>query len=324
MARSHMISLAWPYIFLLLPLPWLLGRYVKRTEANQQSLYIPILQRYQQEQAAHKHPSLNSKFVLFTLAWLLLLLSIAQPKYVGEAIVIPQQGRDIVLAVDLSASMAQQDFDFQGRAINRLQAVKLIASHFIERRKNDRIALIVFGREAYLYAPYSHDLQAIKQLLLETEIGIAGKETAIGDAIGLALKKIDPQQAHKVMILMTDGSNTAGKVTPTEASELAARQGLKIYTVGIGADRNDGFFGNMFSLGGGAEIDEQSLLAIARATSGQYHRARDLDELADIYEKLNELEPVSDDSLTVRPEQNYFYLAALGFLFVLCFYRWKY
>ncbi|TNF34873.1 MAG: VWA domain-containing protein, partial [Gammaproteobacteria bacterium] len=217
-------------------------------------------------------------------------------------------GRDLMLAVDLSESMLEQDFEWNGQVINRLQAVKQVAGEFIQHREGDRIGLILFGEEAYLQTPLTFDLKTVSTLLNEAAIGLAGKRTAIGDAIGLGIKRLrDQDKNSRVLILMTDGRNTAGEVEPLKAAELAAEQGLKIYTIGIGAEfiQRQSFFRNFSQRNN--EIDEKMLNQIADKTDGKYFRARDTDELEKIYKLLNEMEPVEVETRSFRPVTSLFY-----------------
>jgi Ca-activated chloride channel family protein len=245
---------------------------------------------------------------LSLLAWLLLVLAASRPQWLGESIAIPVSGRDLMLAVDLSDSMRTGDFKIEGEQVNRLQATKRVASEFIERRRGDRLGLILFGTQAYLQAPLTFDSKTVNRLLQESAIGLAGERTAIGDAIGLAIKRLDLESDNsRVLILMTDGANTAGEVTPLKAAQLAAARGLKIYTIGIGADEQieNTWFGQR-RINPSAQLDEKTLREIASLSGGRYFRARDSEELARIYQLLDELEPLPRDSRNLRPVQSLF------------------
>jgi Ca-activated chloride channel family protein len=210
-----------------------------------------------------------------------------------------------MLAVDLSASMQEQDFILNKEAVDRLTAIKSIATHFIERRTGDRIGLILFGSQAYLQTPLTFDRKTVTTLLNESAIGLAGDNTAIGDAIGLAVKRLRNESSNsRVLILLTDGANTAGEVSPLKAAELAAANHLKIYTIGIGADEMlvGGFFGYR-KVNPSADLDEKMLLKIAESTGGYYYRAKNVDELNNIYMRLDELEPVEKEKHYFRPRK---------------------
>ncbi len=300
-----MLQIEWPLALLLLPLPLL--------------VYLGLPARSSLEQAALRVPEIDDfgfgavggrravprrwRQMLSLVAWILLVLAAARPQWLGESVSFPLSGRDLVLAVDLSDSMRTADFRVDGEQVNRLQATKRVASRFIERRRGDRLGLILFGTQAYLQAPLTFDSNTVKRLLEESAIGLAGERTAIGDAIGLALKRLDLQQeGSRVLILMTDGANTAGEVTPLKAAELAARRGLKIYTIGIGADEDIeiSWFG-IRRVNPSAQLDEETLRSIAESTGGRYFRARDSEELEQIYQLLDELEPLPRDEQKLRP-----------------------
>ncbi len=237
------------------------------------------------------------------LIWLLLLTAAARPQWLGEPTELPETGRNLMLAADLSGSMETPDLDIDGEQATRLDAVKSVAGAFIERRKGDRIGLILFGSQAYLQAPLTFDRTTVHRLLNQAMIGIAGRETAIGDAIGLAIKRLrQAPEGMAVLILLTDGANTAGRVPPRQAAELAAQAGLKIYTIGIGAEkmRVRGLFGSRI-VNPSADLDEETLGYIADTTGGKYFRARDLEALQGVYQQIDALEPVAGGSRLVRP-----------------------
>jgi Ca-activated chloride channel homolog len=204
--------------------------------------------------------------------------------------------------------------------VNRLTVVKQVASEFIQRRRGDRVGLILFGSRAYQQTPLTFDTETTAQLLMEAEIGLAGRETAIGDAIGLSVKRLrEDASAERVLILLTDGANTSGEVQPLQAAEFAARENLTIYTVGVGADEMmvQDFFGTR-TVNPSADLDEDTLRAIAERTNGAYFRARDAQALAEIYERLDELEPVESDQESIRPVDEWFYWPlSLAFLLAM-------
>jgi Ca-activated chloride channel family protein len=205
--------------------------------------------------------------------------------------------------------MDTQDMIWNQRAVNRLVVVKHVAGEFLQRRRGDRVGLVLFGSRAYLQTPLTFDTETTATLLDESEIGLAGRETAIGDAIGLAVKRLrEDSTSERVLILLTDGANTSGEVQPLQAAEFAAREGLTIYTVGVGADEMmvQDFFGSRV-VNPSADLDEDTLRAIAERTGGVYFRARDAQDLAEIYEILDELEPVESDVEAVRPVDELFY-----------------
>jgi Ca-activated chloride channel family protein len=306
-----MMHLEWPWALALLPLPLLLRYTLKPAgRLRDAALRVPMLDDFADSvEQGHAFNARRGLLLLAALAWIALVVAASRPQWEGERIDIPVSGRDLMLAVDLSGSMQMDDFNIQGQKVNRLSAAKYVAEQFIAQRKGDRIGLILFGSQAYMQTPLTFDLHTVNQLLQEAAIGLAGKETAIGDAIGLAVKRLkDQDQASRVLILMTDGANTAGEVDPLQAAQVAAEQGLKIYTIGIGADKmvRYSIFGAQ-RINPSTDLDEKTLTAIAETTGGRYFRARDTEELRKIYQLLDELEPVEQDTQSFRPVTALFY-----------------
>jgi Ca-activated chloride channel family protein len=300
-----MIELAFPWAFLLLPLPYLVHRLLPPAlAAEEAALWVPSLRPFADNR--HQHSRRRWPWWLLLpsmLCWLFLVTATAQPQWLGEPLELPVSGRDLVLAVDLSGSMQTKDFILKGETVDRLTALKSVAVEFIGRRQGDRLGLILFGDQAYVQTPLTFDRQTVAQLLSEAVLGLAGQKTAIGDAIGLAVKRLQGGEAEeRILILLTDGANTAGQVSPLKAAELAAKKGLKIYTIGIGADEM--IVGSFFferRVNPSADLDEKSLRAIAESTGGRYFRARDTAELEQIYAMLDKLEPVEKDQEVFHP-----------------------
>ena len=316
-----MFEFQWPWALLMLPLPWLLRRLLPAADSAQQAaLRVPVIDDFGNTSGVAAIASRRPwTLLLLVIGWILLVMATARPQWVGEQIQLPVSGRDLMLAVDLSGSMQLEDFSINGRIVNRLTATKFVAQNFIRARQGDRLGLILFGRRAYLQTPLTFDLQTVNTLLLESAIGLAGKETAIGDAIGLAIKRLQDSDGSRVLILLTDGANTAGEIEPLKAAQLAAAQGLKIYTIGIGADQmiRNSFFGTR-RINPSQELDEETLMAIAEQTGGEYFRARDTEQLAQIYQRLDELEPVEVETQTLRPVKSLFmWPLALALLLVM-------
>ena len=313
------LALLWSWLLLLLPLPWLVRKFFSAASgASMQALKVPWFSMMTAPGSTWmKQPLLA---LAASLVWVFLLLAAARPQWVGEIENLPISGRDLLLAVDISGSMDTQDMILNNKAVNRLAVVKKVAGEFIQRRKGDRVGLVLFGSRAYLQTPLTFDTETTSILLDESEIGLAGRETAIGDAIGLAVKRLREDAAsERVLILLTDGANTSGEVQPMQAAEFAAREGLKIYTVGVGADEMvvQDFFGSRM-VNPSADLDEDTLKAIAERTGGAYFRARDAEALARIYEQLDELEPVESDQEAIRPVDELFYLPlSIAFLLAL-------
>lgn len=315
-----MIEFAWPWMFLVLPLPWLVRRFVAPADpARGAALRVPFLRELARPGQVARLGHRQWPLWLALAAWILLVVASGRPQWLGDPVALPVSGRDLVLAVDLSQSMQERDFQLRGQWVDRLTATKWVADDFIARREGDRIGLILFGEQAYLQTPLTFDRTTVLTLLNEAQIGLAGRATAIGDAIGLAVKRLRrDDRSERVLVLMTDGANTAGEVEPLQAAELAAREGLTIYTIGIGADEMivRGLLGTR-RVNPSAELDEDTLRAIAAQTGGRYFRARDTAELDNIYRLLDELEPVESDPETFRPVSALFHWPLTGALVVI-------
>lgn len=304
-----MFEFTWSWVFLLAPLPWLMRRLLPNAESGEAALQVSFLADLEAlagQRARKTLPDLRQHAPL-VLIWLLLLLAAARPEWVGEPLPVPSSGRDLMLAVDVSGSMDYPDMHWQGEEVSRLELVKGLLGEFIDGRRGDRLGLILFGTQAYLQSPLTFDRLTVKTWLDEALIGIAGKNTAVGDAIGLAVKRLRERPAQsRVLVLVTDGANTAGQIEPLTAARLAAEQGVKIYTIGIGADPQSSGIAGMLGINPGLDLDEPQLTEIASLTGGQYFRARDADELAEISRVLDQLEPVSQLPTLARPAQPLF------------------
>jgi Ca-activated chloride channel homolog len=303
-----MWSLAWPWMLLALPLPLLARALLPPAgEAREAGLKVPTLGSFAVLANRSDTEQLrNWRFWVAAAAWALLVLAAARPERIGDDLDVPVSGRNLMLAVDLSGSMDARDFELGSRRVDRLTATKAVASDFIRRREGDRLGLILFGERAYLQAPLTLDRETVNTLLMESFIGLAGEKTAIGDAITLAVKRLYEQGAEageQVLVLLTDGANTAGAIEPLKAAELAAQIGLRIYTIGIGAEQMvvPSVTGLLRSVNPSADLDENTLTQIAEMTGGRYFRAHDTSGLQDIYRLLDELEPVAEPEAGFRP-----------------------
>lgn len=318
-----MIEWVWPAVLLLLPLPLVVLRLVPAARTQQVAVRAPFFAQWQQlgtgQSLRSRAGGLMSLIVLW-LIWLLLLVALARPVWIGQPIELPDSGRDLMLAVDISGSMRIEDMQSGQALVRRLDAVKQVGTDFVSRRKGDRLGLILFGSNAYVQSPLSFDTATVERFLLEAQIGFAGTETAIGDAIGLAVKRLRERPAQsRVLILLTDGQDTASSVEPLDAAKLAASLDIRIYTIGIGADALTlpGLFGSSFGsrrVNPSAELDEAGLQEIARLTGGQYFRARNPQELVNIYRLMDQLEPVEQETTIYRPRQALGYVPLLGAL----------
>lgn len=320
-----MLTLASPWFLLLLPLPFFVWRFMPAAKIQQnQALKVPFFSAMQQIAGQKQQGSVKKNHtVLLSIIWCLLVLAVAGPQWVGKPQPIQREGRNIMLAVDLSGSMQVMDMRLQGRPIDRLSIVKLAAQEFISKRQGDRLGLILFGDRAYLQTPLTYDRQTVLNMLHDATIGLAGQRTSIGDAIGLAIKRLQQvPKKSRVLILLTDGANNAGVLEPLQAGKMAKEDDIKIYTIGLGAEHmvTQSFFGQRM-INPSSDLDETSLKEIAKLTGGQYFRATDTQQLAKIYATIDKLEPVKSDSAIFRPIKDYFYwplgIAALLFLMLL-------
>jgi len=312
-----MMSLLWPWALAILPLPLLLRFILPRAkQSNDAVLRVPDLADFEfDEGSSYINKKARWPLLLYTLAWICLVIAACRPQWTGDAIELPVSGRDLMLAIDISKSMDLPIRHDRG-SVKRITATKAVASAFIEKRVGDRIGLILFGDQAYVQAPLTFDRDTVNVLLQEAVTGLAGQATAIGDAIGLAVKRLSQQQSSqaevsegsmannqvqrnissdRVLILLTDGVSNRGEITPLKAAELAAKKGLKIHTIGIGNR-------------GSRELDEATLRKVAQITGGRYFRAYNTDDLQNIYAILDELEPVEKDVRSYRPIKTLYYV----------------
>lgn len=337
-----MLSFQWWWFGLALIAPFVMFALPETPHKQHSTLRVPNLSVFRQAQEAT--PTLANtqlwRWLLAYLAFACLVLALMRPVWLSDTVTRPLQGRDLMLAIDLSGSMDEQDMRYQNTIVSRLFVTKRVASEFVQNRKGDRVGLIVFGAYAYLQTPLTFDRQTIIENIAKSYSGDADDiqnryfGTSIGDAIGLAIKRMRATQSiqkndtntshpnnekqieNKTLILLTDGVDRTSTLPPIKAAELAANNGLKIYTIGLGSDEVDnGFFGQLFSKK--PDIDEATLKAIANLTGGKYYRARKADELAKIYAEIDRLEPVESESLSFRPQRALFYYPlALGLLLI--------
>ncbi|MGH8081259.1 MAG: vWA domain-containing protein [Lysobacter sp.] len=297
-------SFAWPWWLAALPLPLLLRWLLPAARDGSAALKVPFGARLDAVAAAGGRSLRGGGAgVLAWLAWALLCAAAARPQEFGEAIRPPQIGRGMMLALDLSGSMSEPDMTLGRQPVDRLTAAKAVLADFLDRRAGDRIGLVVFGNHAYVLAPLTLDRDTVREQLDDSVVGLAGQETAIGEAIGLAVRRLRDQPSdERVLILLTDGVNTPGTIDPIRAAEIARDEGVRIHTIAFGGDGSMSLFGiKIAAPGGGAEVDEEALRRIAKLTGGRFYRAQATAELAGIYAEINRLEPVQRPGKAVRP-----------------------
>ena len=312
-----MWQLDYPWLLILLPLPWLGYRYLPDYREARSAVRVPFFGAMSRAvgQAPSQAGTRSNRWQLLLnlLVWTLLLVAASRPVWVEQPIERQQPVRDLMLAIDISQSMETTDFsDANGQKINRLAAVKEVVHGFIDKRKDDRIGLIVFGTGAYPQAPLTLDHTSLSLLLDDTGIGMAGPNTAIGDAIGLSLKLLE--QAHeqeKVLILLTDGNDTSSAITPDHAAAMAAAKGVVIHTIGIGDPNAEGE----------AKVNLQGLQDIAQATGGRFFRAEDRNALDQVYTTLDKLTPHQVKTLSHQPKLDLFWWPLGAALALLAMYH---
>ena len=303
-----MLDLLWPLALLLLPAPLLVRFLLPAQDAGQAALKVANTGDWLLQDSTGQTSASLARFgwLLPVLIWTALVVALARPVWVGDAVRLPASGRDLMLAVDISGSMDTGDMRINGEQVNRLTLVKHVLNDFITRREGDRLGLILFGSNAYLQTPLTFDRETVRTFLNESALGLAGKKTAIGDAIALAAKRMRNNPADsQVLILLTDGENTAGSIEPQRAAEVAAKMGIRIHTIGLGADTMEipSFFGSR-QINPSRELDETLLTTIASSTGGEFFRARNTEELDNIYRLIDQLEPTEKDEKTYRPESS--------------------
>ncbi|WP_183422257.1 VWA domain-containing protein [Luteibacter sp. Sphag1AF] len=311
-----MPEFAWPWMFLVLPLPFLVRRFW-RAAAPSQALNLPhpglVLVQ------ADRPPASRGMALLYALAWCCLVVAAARPQTLGPPEPQARSGRATMLAVDLSGSMSREDMLLAGQLVSRFAAVEAIAGDFINRRAGDEVGLILFGSQAYLVTPLTYDLDAVRAQLEGSVVGLPGTETAIGDALAVAVKRLAamPEQA-RVVVLLTDGVNNAGSIAPLEAAKAAKAAGVRIYTIGIGATqlRVPDFFGSRV-VNPSADLDVGMLTDIANQTGGRFFRATDANELAQAYRAIDALEPVPQSGQPLRPRYELFRWPLLAGLLIM-------
>ncbi|WP_121061620.1 VWA domain-containing protein [Chachezhania antarctica] len=294
-----MISLAAPWALVLLPLPLLIWRFAPAHRERESALRFPFFRRIAEASGAEpragavvrRRPVLA--MVVATLCWVLTVVALARPEQLGQPVTVERAARDVVLGIDLSGSMDARDFTApDGTRKQRLEGVREVVRSFVAGREGDRMSLIVFGSSAFLQAPLTDDLDTIIELLDQTQVGMAGPRTALGDAIGLGIRTFEESDIdQRLMILLSDGSDTASKMSPVNAAEIANDRGVEIFTIGVGDP----------DATGEDRVDLATLQTIADRTGGQYFFAEDEAALQAVYDRIDELAPREVETLSFRP-----------------------
>jgi Ca-activated chloride channel family protein len=322
-----MFELAMPWALLLIPLPWLFWYGMPEVKSGLSlALKVPFFSAASEIMQEEKGPMLTSSGLLMPFfIWLLLVLALAGPRWLGEARPLMREGHQIMMILDLSGSMEINDMVWHGQPVSRLRIVKQAAEQFVQKRVGDKIGLILFGSRAYLQTPLTYDRHHVFMRIEDATAGLAGQTTAIGDALGLAVKRLEAgPKKEPVIILLTDGANNSGVLDPLKAAELAKEAGIKLYTIGLGSDTslsaNYPFISNA-----SADLDEESLEKMAKMTKGRYFRATDTETLHQIYKTIDQLETTKEKQESLRPQKEYYpWLVALALILYLSWMlKWR-
>ena len=275
-----MLSFAWPWMLLLLPLPWILMHVFKKYRSNTTlapTIAFPKMAQVQQAYAKAGTAPVRVKLwqqIFVSLAWVLIVVSLMRPEFINDIAYSNNVGYDLMLAVDLSRSMDIVDFNEHGRPLSRIAATKKVVANFVRNREGDRVGLIVFAEQAFLTIPLTLDTSAVSKLLNNLLVGMAGERTAIGDAIGIGVQNLRKRpETSRILILLTDGEDTASRIPPMEAAKIAQKSNIKIYTIGVGN-----------------KLDETLLEKIANMTGGIYYKVTDVNTLQKVYQQIDQLE----------------------------------
>lgn len=301
--QTLLAHVAWPWLWLALPLPWLAQRVLPIARSRGTALRLPGTDTAAVLAVRGRHG--RGAGLLAWLAWTLLVLAASRPQSLGPAQQPPSSGRGLFIALDLSGSMSEPDMTLGGNRVERLTAAKAVLADFLDRRAGDRVGLVVFGERAYVLTPLTRDLGTVRAQLSDSVVNLAGRSTAIGDAIALAVKRLSRlPKGERVLVLLTDGVSNAGMLDPLAAAQLARKAGVRIHTIAFGGDGDTvSVFGMPITLpGGDDDVDEDTLRQISALTGGQMFRARDADELAAIYREIDRLEPVAQAGRSWRPK----------------------
>jgi Ca-activated chloride channel family protein len=321
-----MLGFDWWWILILLPVPLFARHLMPAAATLDAAVAVPLLNSYPINESSINQSGNRLSRICLSLFWICLVVAASRPFWLGEPVSRTASGRDLILAVDISGSMSETDLTINSEAASRIEVLKLVVSNFIDRREGDRLGLILFGTNAYTFVPLTFDLGSLKQLLNDVSTGLAGRHTAIGDAIGLSVKLMREQETeHKVLILVTDGSNTAGFENPLVAAQAARQQGLTIYTIGVGVDAETlrRTYGQQ-NIPTDVALNEPLLRGIAQVTGGEYFRATNTRALEKIYRSLDKLEPIEHKFQSHRPREELFLLPLVGaILIMLLFIAWS-
>lgn len=308
-----MFEFGFPNAFYILPLPLLLYFALPPIRQQKTFMAVPFFKKFLNTTEIESRTGVSIvkkktiNIITLSIIWISLVTALASPQLIGEPELKIKTARSMMIAVDLSGSMATTDWEIEGEMVSRWDAVKMVMEEFIQRREGDRIGLILFGTEAYLQVPFTNDLKVVNEYLKESEVGMPGEKTAIGNAIGLGVRIFEADSLEKkVMILLTDGVDSGSEINPFQAANTAADDSIKIYTIGIGDPKSSIF-----------DLDEKMLQQIADETGGEYFLAIDRDQLDNVYKTLEDLEPIEFEEETYKPAKLLFHIPLLASIIII-------
>lgn len=316
-----MIELAAPWALALLPLPLIVALLAPAAGAGGNALHVParIGQMLEARAASLSAPSRLRGLVLPALIWALAILAVAGPRQTEPVPALQVSGRDLAIVLDLSGSMVREDFFLDGAEISRLEAVTRVGASFARGRAGDRLALIVFGSEAYYAAPFTFDTEAVARRIEEATIGISGRATNISDGLGLALKRMATSEAEsRVVILLSDGSNNAGATKPLGVAQLARSQGVRVHTIALGPKDE-----TTSEEGERGVVDAAALRAMSEVSGGAFFRVRTTEDLAEVASALDALEPTAGEGLAAEVYRDFWPWFGAGALGLLLLQSWR-
>lgn len=306
------MGFAFPLVLLLLPLP--LAMRLLPPAAARGGLRVPP----QVFAGTAEGRALPPGLLLAALAWGLLVIALAGPQLDRQTALTEASGRDILLALDLSGSMEKRDFSLDGQPISRLDAVKRVASRFVAARRGDRIGLVVFGDRAYVAQPLTFDVDAVARAINEAQIGISGRATTISDGLGLAIRRLSASDAPtRIVVLLSDGVDTAGSVGAVDAARLAARHGIRVHSIALGPDDLETRPKSRDA------VDAATLRGVAEASGGTSFRVRGMADLQAMAATLDRLEPSPSERPPLRFWQSLWIWPAAGALLLLGIIGWR-
>jgi Ca-activated chloride channel family protein len=318
-----MFDLANPSLLLLLPLPLVVIKYVKKYNSTEHlfGLKLPFIK--QLEAAINANQVIVSHSwakLLLSFLWVMIIMSLSGPRWIGSPVTQKTLSHQLMLVLDLSPSMGIVDRSIGNRPVNRLTLVKQTALDFLEQRTQDRIGLILFGSKAFVQTPLTYDHRHVIERLQQASVGLLGQSTAIGDALGLAIKHMAGKKGDKIVVLLTDGANNAGIMQPNKAAELCRDQDIKLYIIGLDQAPQSSGFGSFFAMNMNlnSDLDEDTLKNMANTAQGKYFRSTDRASLTKAYQEIDKLSATINDAPSLRPQIFYYHWLLVISIIMYC------